>query len=238
MEKHSCDRRLIYVTGKGGVGKTTVAAALGLAAAEAGRRPSSARSPSRIASRARSSARASPRRPRSEPADNLWAITIDPNKALQEWLAQAARRRRAAADDDALALRSSTSSPPRRARRELITIAKVWELAQLSRWDAQPHLRPRGRRRARLRPRPGDADDAAHVRRDRARRPDPPPGRQDPRPCSDPVDGLRRRRAARGDAGRRTLEPAGKLHEAVGLGLRGDHRQRRLALAIQAPPTA
>ena len=32
------DRTLLYVTGKGGVGKTTVAAALGLAAAERGRR--------------------------------------------------------------------------------------------------------------------------------------------------------------------------------------------------------
>ena len=32
------DRRLIFVTGKGGVGKTTVAAALGIAAARAGQR--------------------------------------------------------------------------------------------------------------------------------------------------------------------------------------------------------
>ena len=32
------DKHLIYVTGKGGVGKTTVSAALGLAAAAAGRR--------------------------------------------------------------------------------------------------------------------------------------------------------------------------------------------------------
>jgi anion-transporting ArsA/GET3 family ATPase len=32
------DRRFVFVTGKGGVGKTTVAAALGLAAAARGRR--------------------------------------------------------------------------------------------------------------------------------------------------------------------------------------------------------
>ena len=31
-------KRLVFVTGKGGVGKTTVAAAIGLAGAEAGRR--------------------------------------------------------------------------------------------------------------------------------------------------------------------------------------------------------
>ena len=38
MEALLRDRRLLYVTGKGGVGKTTVAASLGLAAAAAGRR--------------------------------------------------------------------------------------------------------------------------------------------------------------------------------------------------------
>ncbi|MCA1709696.1 MAG: AAA family ATPase, partial [Actinobacteria bacterium] len=32
------DRRLVVVTGKGGVGKTTVSAAMGLAAARAGKR--------------------------------------------------------------------------------------------------------------------------------------------------------------------------------------------------------
>ena len=32
------DKRLVFVTGKGGVGKTTVAAALGLAAARQGKR--------------------------------------------------------------------------------------------------------------------------------------------------------------------------------------------------------
>ena len=36
--KYSSDKRLVFVTGKGGVGKTTVAAALGLAAARAGKR--------------------------------------------------------------------------------------------------------------------------------------------------------------------------------------------------------
>ena len=58
MDDPLLDRTLLYVTGKGGVGKTTVAAALGLAAAGAGGARSCARSPSRTASRARSPARA------------------------------------------------------------------------------------------------------------------------------------------------------------------------------------
>jgi len=43
MEDRLLDRTLLYVTGKGGVGKTTVAASLGLAAAARGRRTSSSR---------------------------------------------------------------------------------------------------------------------------------------------------------------------------------------------------
>ena len=85
--KHSCaNRRLLYVTGKGGVGKTTVAAALGVAAARAGRRTIVCE----VAEQDRVS-RAFRREgvvPETEVqlADNLWAITIDPQQALEEWL--------------------------------------------------------------------------------------------------------------------------------------------------------
>src|SRR4051794_41855261 len=88
MEALLRDRRLLYVTGKGGVGKTTVAAALGMAAAEAGRRTIVCE----VADQDRVS-RAFRREgvvPETEVrlADNLWAITIDPTRALEEWLAQ------------------------------------------------------------------------------------------------------------------------------------------------------
>src|SRR3954465_10603684 len=86
MEALLRDRRLLYVTGKGGVGKTTVAAALGMAAAEAGRRTIVCE----VADQDRGS-RALGREgvvPETEVqlAGNLWAITIDPTQALQEWL--------------------------------------------------------------------------------------------------------------------------------------------------------
>ena len=95
---------------------------------------SSARSPSRSACRARSSARASSARPRSQLADNLWAISIDPNLALQEWLS----KQLGGGAPVRLLARSSAfqyfvAAAP--GAREMITIAKVFELAQLERWD-------------------------------------------------------------------------------------------------------
>src|SRR6186713_595210 len=83
-------RTLLYVTGKGGVGKTTVAAALGLAAARTGRRTIVCE----VAEQDRMS-RAFARhgvRPEQEVelAEGLWAITIDPSQALLEWLGKQA----------------------------------------------------------------------------------------------------------------------------------------------------
>jgi len=132
------DRTLLYVTGKGGVGKTTVAAALGLAAAEQGRRTIVCE----VAEQDRVSRAFEREGVRSgeqevELAPNLWAISIDPQKALEEWLA---RQLHGALGGGAFRtlLRSSAfqyfvAAAP--GARELITIAKVWELAQLERWD-------------------------------------------------------------------------------------------------------
>ena len=80
------DKTLLYVTGKGGVGKTTVSAALGLAAAARGRRTivCEVAAQDRVS---RAFAREGVEREvEVELAENLWAITIDPDLALQEWL--------------------------------------------------------------------------------------------------------------------------------------------------------
>src|SRR5215813_11642159 len=82
------DRSVLYVTGKGGVGKTTVAAALGLAAAARGRRTivCEVAEQDRVS---RAFARHGVTRDEEiELAEDLWAITIDPEAALQEWLSR------------------------------------------------------------------------------------------------------------------------------------------------------
>jgi anion-transporting ArsA/GET3 family ATPase len=79
------DKRLVIVTGKGGVGKSTVALALGLAAAARGRRTivcevSSQEHTSRVFHRAEVGFH------EVEMADNLWAISIDPDEAMREYV--------------------------------------------------------------------------------------------------------------------------------------------------------
>jgi anion-transporting ArsA/GET3 family ATPase len=133
MESLLQDRRLLYVTGKGGVGKTTVAAALGLAAAEAGRRTIVCE----VADQDRVS-RAFQRQgvvPETEVelADNLWAITIDPQRALEEWLGRQLPGPGLRVLARSSAFQYFVAAAP--GAKELITIAKVWELAALERWD-------------------------------------------------------------------------------------------------------
>ena len=124
--------RLLVVTGKGGVGKTTVAAALGLVAARAGKRTI-------VAEVARRGDVASAfDRDGSEPfeeielADGLFHISIDPQEALEEYLRDQLPRGPLA---DILArsrvfglLAAATPG-----MRELLTVGKLWELAQLDR---------------------------------------------------------------------------------------------------------
>jgi anion-transporting ArsA/GET3 family ATPase len=133
MEALLRDRQLLYVTGKGGVGKTTVAAALGLAAARAGRRTIVCE----VAEQDRVS-RAFRREgvvaeTEVQLADNLWAITIDPQRALEEWLGKQIGGVGLRVLARSSAFQYFVAAAP--GAKELITVAKVWELAQPERWD-------------------------------------------------------------------------------------------------------
>ena len=121
------DRKLIVVTGKGGVGKTTIAAALGLLAAERGRAHDRRRG--RRAARAGRAVR--PRRPPSRARrprlpSGLWSISIDPDRALLEWLQ--ALGGRVSGGCSPRAAPSSTSPPPRPGAKELVSMVKIWQL--------------------------------------------------------------------------------------------------------------
>jgi anion-transporting ArsA/GET3 family ATPase len=133
MEALLRDRRLLYVTGKGGVGKTTVAAAMGMAAAQAGRRTivCEVADQDRVSRAFRREGVV--RETEVQLADNLWAITIDPTRALEEWLGKQIGGVGLRVLARSSAFQYFVAAAP--GAKELITIAKVWELAQLERWD-------------------------------------------------------------------------------------------------------
>jgi anion-transporting ArsA/GET3 family ATPase len=131
------DKRLIIVTGKGGVGKSTVALGLGMAAAAQGRRTivcevSSQEHTSRVFHRAEVGFH------EVEMAENLWAISIDPDEAMREYVLLQLRVR---AMRDML-FRSRiftylTAATP--GLRELVTIGKIWEVSQPDRKVKRGH---------------------------------------------------------------------------------------------------
>ena len=122
---------MVFVTGKGGVGKTTVAVALGLRAAAEGKRTivcevSSQENASRIFDHAEVGFH------EVEMAENLWSISIDPDESMREYVLLQLKVR--AMRD--LLFRSrifgylAAATP---GLKELVTIGKIWELAQLDR---------------------------------------------------------------------------------------------------------
>jgi anion-transporting ArsA/GET3 family ATPase len=125
------DKRLVFVTGKGGVGKSTLSIALGLAAASRGKRTivcevGGQETASRVFRRAEIGFH------EVAVADNLWAISIDPDQSLREYLLLQLKVR---AMRDML-VRSRvfnylTAATP--GLKELVTIGKIWELAQPNR---------------------------------------------------------------------------------------------------------
>jgi anion-transporting ArsA/GET3 family ATPase len=125
------DRRLVVVTGKGGVGKTTVAAALGLVAARAGKRTVICE----VAEQERLSdlfgVDASGHEER-ELAPDLHSVSVDPELAKEEWLRyQLKSGTLAGVLGGSSVFRYLSAAAP--GLSELVTIGKVWDLAQLER---------------------------------------------------------------------------------------------------------
>jgi anion-transporting ArsA/GET3 family ATPase len=128
------DKRLIYVTGKGGVGKTTVAAALGLLAARQGKRTIVCE----VAEQERiSTTFGIPKVGYEETgvAPRLSAISMDPELAKEEWLRyQLPSGTLARVLGHSRIFQYLSAAAP--GLNELVTIGKLWELAQLERKKA------------------------------------------------------------------------------------------------------
>ena len=119
------------MTGKGGVGKTTVAIALGLKAAAAGKRTivcevAAQEKASKIFGHTEVGFH------ETEMVENLWTISIDPDDAMREYvlLQLKVRAMRDLLFRSRIFTYLAAATP---GLKELVTIGKIWELAQLDR---------------------------------------------------------------------------------------------------------
>jgi anion-transporting ArsA/GET3 family ATPase len=127
------ERELLFITGKGGVGKTTLSAALGLVAAERGLRTivvelgDQARLPAMFGVTApQTGAETMLRR-------GLWSISIDPDQALLEWLQQLGGRVSGRVLASSSTFQYFAAAAP--GAKELVSMVKIWELTQGRRWQ-------------------------------------------------------------------------------------------------------
>jgi anion-transporting ArsA/GET3 family ATPase len=131
------DRRLIFVTGKGGVGKSTVAVALGLLGARRGARTIVVELAGQ--GRVRSAfSRAGETFAEIALAPGLWTISVEPEAAMEEYLRLRTGPLGQALGASRIFQAFAMATP---GMRELLTMGKVWELAQPQRRtdDAEPY---------------------------------------------------------------------------------------------------
>lgn len=123
------DRRLIFVTGKGGVGKSTVAIMLGLVAARRGLRTIVAElhSQERVQD---SFAHHGARFEELELAPGLFTISIEAERAMDEYMQVKAGPLGHVVSSTRVFQALAMATP---GMRELLSMGKVWELAQLQR---------------------------------------------------------------------------------------------------------
>jgi len=131
MSTMPLEKRIVFLTGKGGVGKSTVAAALGLVATRRGKRTIICE----VAQQERMSSvfhTEGVGYHETEIAEDLYAFSIDPQRALEEYLLLQIKIKPVydLMFKNRIFTYFAAATP---GLRELVTIGKVWELAQLDR---------------------------------------------------------------------------------------------------------
>lgn len=136
------ERKLVVVTGKGGVGKTTIAAAIGLAGADRGLRTivvelgDQCRLPTLFADTTPGADGRPDEQTRdgaeTKLAESLWSVTIDPDRALLEWLQSLGGRVPGRVLASSGTFQYFAAAAP--GAKELVSMVKVWELTRDERW--------------------------------------------------------------------------------------------------------
>ncbi len=127
------ESNLLVITGKGGVGKTTIAAAVGLLAAQRGLRTivvevgDQSRLPGLFEHAARQPG------VETKLQELLSSISIDPDQALLEWLQALGGRVSGRVLASSGAFQYFAAAAP--GAKELVSMVKVWELTQGERWQ-------------------------------------------------------------------------------------------------------
>jgi anion-transporting ArsA/GET3 family ATPase len=122
------DRKLLVLTGKGGVGKTTVSAALGLLAADRGLRTivvelGEQRRLEELFGVVPEAAGA-----QTELRRNLWSVSINPDRALLEWLQSLGGRVSGRVLASSGTFQYFAAAAP--GARELVSMVTIWRLTQ------------------------------------------------------------------------------------------------------------
>jgi hypothetical protein len=126
-------RELLFVTGKGGVGKTTVGLAIAAAAARDGHSVIFCEVAGQHRAATLYGVRHAPPGDEVALADGLWATTLDPVRGLEEWAGrQIGSRRLVGLLTHSDAFSAFVHAAP--GARELVAITKAWELGRRDRW--------------------------------------------------------------------------------------------------------
>jgi Anion-transporting ATPase len=122
------DRKLLVLTGKGGVGKTTVSAALGLLAAERGLRTIVVEMGQQRRLAELFGVIPVQKGAETKLRQNLWSVSIDPDRALLEWLQSLGGRVSGRVLASSGTFQYFAAAAP--GAKELISMVTIWKLTE------------------------------------------------------------------------------------------------------------